>query len=205
MDIPMLYHATHAEAKNPIDASDELITRAKSGDDEAFGLIFELHHRFIFRFIYAMVGEKSLAEELTQETFLGAYKSIDSLRGEAKLQTWLCAIAKNVVGKFFRSKPKEGVKIEAEIETLQIVDTNNFPPDRKFLSKELKFLIQSAIEKLDEDKRLVFTLKELQNLSYIEISEITGYAIPKLKTDLRRAKIEMRKIIRPYLEGNDEL
>ncbi len=48
------------------------------------------------------------------------------------------------------------------------------------MSKELKGLIQSALEKLDEDKRLVFTLKELQNLSYKEISEITGHAIPKL-------------------------
>ncbi len=205
MDVSMLYHTGSAEAKNLTDFSDELIARVKSGDDEAFGLIFELHHRFIFRFIYAMVGEQSAAEELTQETFLGAYKSIKSLRGEAKLQTWLCAIAKNVVGKSFRSNRKEGVKIEAEIETLQIIDNNNFPPDRKFLSKELKVLIQSALEKLDEDKRLVFTLKELQNLSYIEISEITGHAIPKLKTDLRRAKIEMRKTLRPYLEVKDEL
>ncbi len=205
MDISMLYHAGSAEAKNLTDFSDELIARVKNGDDEAFGLIFELHHRFIFRFIYAMVGEQSVAEELTQETFLGAYKSIKSLRGEAKLQTWLCAIAKNVVGKFFRANRKEGSKSEAEIETLNIVDKNNFPPDRKFLSKELKVLIQSALEKLDADKRLVFTLKELQHLSYIEISEITGHSIPKLKTDLRRAKIEMRKTIRPYLEVNDEV
>ena len=205
MDISMLYHAGSAEAKNLTDASDELISRVKGGDDEAFGLIFELHHRFVFRFVYAMVGEQSRAEELTQETFLGAYKNINSLRGEAKLQTWLCAIAKNVVGKSFRANRKEGVKVEAEIETLNIIDKNNFPPDREFLSKELKVLIQSALEKLDEDKRLVFTLKELQNLSYIEISEITGYAISKLKTDLRRAKIEMRKSLRPYLEVKDEL
>ncbi len=205
MDVSMLYQAGSAEAKNLTDTSDELIARVKSGDDEAFGLIFELHHRFIFRFIYAMVGEQSVAEELTQETFLGAYKNINSLRGEAKLQTWLCAIAKNIVGKSFRSNRKEGIKVEAEIETLNIVDNSNFSPDRIFLSKELKGLIKSALEKLDEDKQLVFTLKELQNLSYIEIAEITGHAIPKLKTDLRRAKIEMRKIIRPYLEVKDEL
>ena len=205
MDVSMLYHAGSAEAKNLTDVSDELIARVKSGDDEAFGLIFELHHRFVLRFIYAMVGEQSVAEELTQETFLGAYKGIQSLRGEAKLQTWLCAIAKNVVGKSFRSNRKEGVKTEAEIETLQIIDNNGFPPDRNFLSKELKILIHAALEKLDEDKRVVFTLKELQSLSYTEISEITGHAIPKLKTDLRRAKIEMRKVIRPYLEGTDEL
>jgi len=61
-------------------------------------------------------------------------------------------------------------------------------------------LIRLALARLDEDKRLVFTLKELQHLSYKEISEITGSTIPKLKTDLHRAKIEMRRALRPYLE-----
>jgi hypothetical protein len=66
-------------------------------------------------------------------------------------------------------------------------------------------LIRSALARLDADKRLVFTLKELQHLSYKEISDITGSAIPKLKTDLHRAKIEMRRALSPYLEAKDEL
>ena len=200
----MLYQNS-AEAENLTNVSDSLIARAKTGDDEAFGMIFELHHRFIFRFVYAMIGEQSLAEELTQETFLAAYKGISSMRGEAKLQTWLCAIAKNLVGRHYRSNQKESGKIEVEIETMQIEDKTNFPPDKKILNRELNALIKTALEKLDEDKRLVFVLKELQKMSYREISEITKHKIPKLKTDLRRAKIEMRKTIQPYLEASDEL
>lgn len=200
MNFLMLYQ-NGAEIKNPPDESVELIRRARAGDDAAFGRIFELHARFVYKFIYAMLGESGAAEELTQETFLAAYKSISNLRGEAKLRTWLCAIAKNLVYKFLRSRHKEGQTGSAEIETLNLADDKNIRPDRDFLSKELNHAIRSALGELDADKRLVFTLKELQHLSYREISEITGCAVPKLKTDLRRAKIKMRRLLRPYLEA----
>ena len=192
----MLYHAS-AETNNLMD---KIVAQAQSGNKEAFGVIFEHHHRFIYKFIYAMLGDHSLAEELTQETFLGAYKNLGSLRSEAALKTWLCSIAKNTVYKSFRSRRKEGKQSEEEVETLDLVDYKNPPPDEKILNKELNTLIGAALAKLDEDKRVVFILKEIQQLSYNEIAEITGDAIPKLKTDLFRAKAKMRTMLQPYLE-----
>lgn len=200
MDLLMLYQA-RAEINILKDSSDNLILRAKDGDDEAFGEIFENNSRFIYKFIYAMGGDQGTAEELTQETFLAAYKSIHALRGDSHLRTWLCGIAKNVVYKSLRSGRKEGLNSGADIESLSVPDDKNLPPDQNVLSKELNRSIHSALAVLDADKRLVFTLKEFQHLSYKEISEITGSAIPKLKTDLRRAKIEMRRALRPYLEA----
>ncbi|MBA3601228.1 MAG: sigma-70 family RNA polymerase sigma factor [Acidobacteria bacterium] len=200
MDFPMLFQA-RSEIKNLMNDSDDLIVRARSGDDEAFGVIFEHHSRFIYKFIYAMIGDRSAAEELTQETFLAAYKSIHGLRGDAQLRTWLCGIAKNVVFKSLRSRRKEGMNSGEQIESLGAADDKNLPPDREVLSRELNHLIRSALARLDADKRLVFILKELQHLSYKEISDITGAAIPKLKTDLHRAKLEMRRALSPYLEA----
>ncbi len=200
MNFPMLYQS-RSEIKNLTDGLEDLIASARGGDDEAFGVIFEQHSRFVYKFIYAMLGERGAAEELTQETFLAAYKSIHGLRGEARLRTWLCGIAKNVVYKSLRSRRKEGLHSGEKIESLGAADDKKLSPDEEFLSKELNHLIRSALAELDEDKRLVFTLKELQHLSYKEISEITGCAIPKLKTDLRRAKIEMRRALSPYLEA----
>lgn len=200
MNFLMLYQA-RSEIKNLTNGSDDLIARAQSGDDEAFGVIFERHSRFVYKFIYAMLGESGAAEELTQETFLAAYKSIHGLRGEANLRTWLCGIAKNIVYKSFRALRKEGLNSGAEVESLNAADDKNLSPDEEFLSKELNRLIHTALAELDADKRLIFTFKELQHLSYKEISEITGSAIPKLKTDLHRAKIEMRRVLRPYLEA----
>lgn len=189
----MTCHASE-DLKN---SQDFIIARAKSGDKEAFGLIFEHHHRFIYKFIYAMLGKHELAEELTQETFLGAYRGIATLRGEATLKTWLCGIAKNLVYKSYRTNGKK----DDELDALNLFDGKNPPPDEQFLNKELNQVIASALGKLNEDRRLIFVLKELQNLSYREISEITGSAIPKLKTDLFRAKIEMRTLLRPYMEA----
>ena len=205
MNASMLYHLS-GEIENLMNSPDELIVRARDGDNEAFGLIFAHHNRFIYKFIYAMVGDESLAEELTQETFLGAYRGIQSLRGDAKLRTWLCGIAKNIVYKSIRSQQqKRKADSDEEIESLNLSDEKNPQPDKQFLNKELNQAIQAALAKLDEDKRLIFALKELQQLSYNEISEITGYSIPKLKTDLHRAKAEMRNALRPYLEAGNEL
>lgn len=201
MDISMLYHAS-VDTKILMN---DIVAKAQSGDKEAFGLIFEHHHRFIYKFVYAMLGKHSLAEELTQETFLRAYICISSMRDETKLQTWLCAIAKNVVYSSFRSTKKEGKQSDEELEFLHLFDDKNPSPDQQFLNKELNSIIGKALEKLTEDKRLVFILKEVQHLSYKEISEITGDGIPKLKTDLHRAKAEMRSILRPYMEVKNEL
>ena len=191
----MLYHAS-ADIQNSMD---RIVAKAQAGDRDAFGQIFEHHHRFIYKFVYAMLGAHELAEELTQETFLGAYKNICSLRGDAKLQTWLCGIAKNLVYKSFRNHRKEGQPSGAEVESLNLFDEKSPSPVDQFLNQELNQVIAIALSKLNEDRRLVFILKEIQHLSYYEISEITGNTIPKLKTDLHRAKIEMRAILRPYL------
>lgn len=200
MEFSMLYQG-RAEIGELTDETDDLIARARSGDREAFGVIFQNHSRFIYKFICAMLGgdEECTAEELMQETFLAAYKNIGGLRGEATLRTWLCAIAKNLVYKNFRSRYRERFNNDEQIKSAANIKTAL--PDREFLSKELNRTISAALAELDEDKRLAFVLKELQHLSYKEISDITGSSIPKLKTDLHRAKIEIRRLLRPYLEA----
>src|SRR5216683_36392 len=110
-----------------MNSSEELISRARTGEDEAFRLIFDRYGRPIISFIYDMVGRRDLAEELTQETFVRAYKNLKEL-SDGKL-----------------------------------------PPDRQLLDKVLNGVIRDALGALDEDKRLVFTLKIFQQRSYEEI------------------------------------
>ena len=87
---------------------------------------------------------------------------------------------------------------------LEVADSGP-APDEQLLNKELDYVIGKALETLTEDQRMVFTLKVLQQKSYEEITEITGHSVPKLKTDLHRAKSKMRELIRPYMEIRDEL
>ena len=186
--------------------SESLIELARGGDEEAFRLIFERHHRIVLRFIYGMVGNLGQAEELTQETFLSAYRSLGSYSEEGKLTPWLCGIARNVTRNWTRTRRNENLDVELDgQEALEVKDSLNQTPEGNFLDRELNAKIRAALQTLDEDKRLVFTLKILRQLSYEEIAQITGSAIPKLKTDLHRAKAEMRRLIRPYLEDNHEM
>src|SRR5687768_8856578 len=96
-----------AQAGVLMDSFEELIIRARRGDDEAFRLIFERYARPIISFIYDMVGQRELAEDLTQETFVRAYKNLSALQDDTKLSMWLFGIARNVARESLRSRYKE--------------------------------------------------------------------------------------------------
>jgi RNA polymerase sigma-70 factor (ECF subfamily) len=188
-----------AFAGSLMNSSADLVARACQGDQEAFRLIFERYSRPLISFIYDQVSSRELAEELTQETFVRAYRSLHTLRAETKLSTWLFGIAKNVARESLRARVRDGRHVDLEDKlVLNLSDREPVPVDQ-LLNRELNELIQRSLALLDDDKRLVFTLKVFQQCSYEEIAEITGFSIPKLKTDLHRARTEMRRRIGPYV------
>jgi RNA polymerase sigma-70 factor (ECF subfamily) len=146
-----------------------------------------------------------MAEELMQETFMQAYKNIGTLREEAKLLSWLCGIARHVALHSLRSRQGKNQWIGIDDQEVAELKEAQGNPETKILNAELKAVIHDALAALDDDKRGVFILKVLQQMSYEEIAEVTGFSIPKLKTDLYRAKVQMRRLIRPYLEVRDEM
>ena len=174
--------------------------RAEPLDAEAFRRVFDRYFRPVTSFIYDMVGQRELAEELAQETFVRAFKGYGGLRDESKLSTWLFGIAKNVAYEALRSRKRGRLVGIEEVPEMQTRDASP-QPDGQLLNKELGAVIQRALAALDDDKRTVFTLKIFQQKSYEEISTITGFSIAKLKTDLHRARAEMRRRVGPYVEG----
>jgi RNA polymerase sigma-70 factor, ECF subfamily len=109
--------------------AENLIARVKSGDSAAFRVIFERHHRFVLRFLYGMVGQHDIAEELTQETFMRAYKHINTFKDETKLTTWLCGIAKNVAYNSLRTRRARNETIEIDDESIADVRSEEASPD----------------------------------------------------------------------------
>ena len=181
-----------------MNSSADLVTRVCAGDAEAFRLIFERYSRPVISFIFEMVNDRALAEELTQETFVRAYRAIRRMQRETKLSTWLCGIARNVARESLRARARAVRHVDlADKEVADLWDRKPVPVDG-VLSKELNEVIRRSLSALDEDKRLVFTLKVLHQCSYEEIAEITGYSIAKLKTDLHRARAEMRRRVGAY-------
>jgi RNA polymerase sigma-70 factor (ECF subfamily) len=182
-----------------MNSSEDLVAQARRGDEEAFRLIFERFARPIISFIYDMVGERELAEDLTQETFVRAYRNLGALREEARFSTWLFGIAKNVARESLRTRRRDNHNVEIGDPVVLELSDGHPSPAGQLLDKELNGVIHDALGLLDEDKRVVFTLKVFQQRSYEEIAAITGFSISKLKTDLHRARAEMRRRISPYL------
>src|SRR5918911_486589 len=199
MDVMGLACQPGAYAEASMNSHEDLIARARRGDEDAFRLIFERYTRPVISFIFYMVNRRELAEELAQETFVRAYKSLDTLRDEAKLSTWLFGIARNVAREAIRERLKEQSEVELDGHTALELRDEKRTPAGELLDKELGSIVRRAILKLDEDKRLVFTLKVYQQRSYDEIAEITGFSIPKIRNDLHRARALMRRRLSSYL------
>ena len=178
-----------------------IIAQARHGDEDAFHAIFRRYGRPVLSFLYNHVNDRALAEELTQETFVRAYRNLNYLKDDARLSTWLFGIARNVAREASRQtiKAKRNIALdEPEAMNLRMLGAT---PDGAILDRELNETIKQALAGLDEDKRMVFSLKIFQEKSYEEISTITGHSIGKLKTDLHRARAEIRKRLEPYLIG----
>ena len=159
------------------------------------------YSRPLLGFIYDLVSQRDLAEELTQETFVRAYRNLKELRDDARFSTWLFGIGRNVAREALRLRRRDNKNLVNNEEFVQEhEDTRNASPADQVLEKELNLTIETALRALDDDKRVVFALNTFHQRSYHEIAEITGFSLAKVKTDLHRARVEMRRRIRPYLE-----
>lgn len=184
-----------------MNSSEDLIRRARTGDQDAFRLIFERYARPVLSFIHDLVGQRDLAEELVQETFVRAYKSLKNVRDETKLASWLFGIGRNVAREAIRARQKENKNcIDSDFSNSGVEDNTQVSPAQNLLQKEMNQAMHSALALLDEDWRTIFVLKVFHQCSYQEIADITGFSLAKIKTDLHRARLQVRRRMRPFLE-----
>ncbi len=167
--------------------------------DENFEEIFYRYGKPVLSFIRGMIGDRAIAEELTQETFIRAFQNIESRQAGARLSTWLFGIAHNVVREAVRQKYRSLRSVGLDRPEVGDFRDSQPPADDRMLVRELIGKVQAAMNALPEDHRVAFVLKMIHRLPYDEISAITGSSVGKLKTDLHRARIEMRRRLEPYL------
>ncbi len=175
------------------------LAQARSGDAEAFHAIFDRYSKPILSFLYGILGNRAHAEEMTQETFVRAFRRLGSIRKESHLSTWLFGIARNVAREAIKAKYRGRRTTDLDDQTSRALRDQNTGPDERLIAAELSLRIQAALAALRTDQRTVFILKVLHKMRYEEISDITGSSIGKLKTDLHRARLEMRQRLGPYL------
>ncbi|HZS44083.1 MAG TPA: sigma-70 family RNA polymerase sigma factor [Blastocatellia bacterium] len=189
------------ERRSPEDIQ-SIVARACAGDEAAFHAIFNRYSKPVLSFIYHLLSDRSRAEELMQETFVRAYRNLGTMRADTQLSTWLFGIARNVVREAVKEKYKEQRKVSLDEPVSQGLEDAQPLQDERLITSELQAAIQKALSGLTEDYRIVFVLKVLKEKSYEEISAITGASVGKLKTDLHRARLEMKKKLQPYLNAS---
>ncbi len=172
--------------------------RAQAGDPEAFHYLFLRFAKPVLSFVYNLVGDRQRAEELTQETFIRAYRGLGSIRNAGQFSTWLFGIARNVVREAVRERYRHSPNVALDDPLALSVADGRPGADEELAATELGRTIRRALSSLSEDFRTVFVLKVLHQLSYDEIASITGASVGKLKTDLHRARLEMRHKLLTY-------
>ena len=188
------------------DDLDRLIKRVKSGDVEAFEEVYSLYGKRILSYLYRMTGSRADAEDLTQDTFVLAFRKIESLQDNRKFQSWLYKIAQNNVYQKHRTRLPQMDSIDedgsGELSDVQKLATPFKSPEKDLLSGELGKVVQKVIRSLPVKYREVFVMSAIQRMSYQEISETVGRSLASVKSDIHRARVNVRDQVKSYLGDN---
>ena len=180
-----------------------LIRRLQQRDERAFEEVVRLYQHKVYNLVLRMIGNQQEAEDIAQEVFVTVFKSIDTFRGESKFSTWLYRIAANhcknrmkYLGR--RSYNTTGELDEAAERQLALAQPSALTPhidgpDKVLEGMQLERLVQQGIALLDEEHRTLVVLRDVENLSYQEISTITGLAEGTVKSRLHRARMALKE------------
>ena len=166
-----------------------------AGDGVAFREIVDRHHRGLFALCLRMLGDRAEAEDLVQETFAKSFRSLEEYDPAYRLSTWLYRIALNTCRDHIKSPRRRERPRDAAL-FAEISSTNDDPrPDLDLERAERASRVRSAIDRLSDAYREAIVLKDLQDLSYQEIRDITGHPITALKIRVVRARARLRELL----------
>ena len=176
-----------------------LIERAQSGDPEAFTPLVVKYHDRLYTHIYGRVKNAETAEDLTQDTWLRAFRAISSFRGDSAFYSWLYRIAENVCTDHFRRQ-------KYNTEPLHLIDENRITettpcPSRGVEHAELRLHLQEAIAHLTPLRRRVFLLYYHHELPIKAIAAEIGRSEGTIKSHLRNARLQLQESLTPYLRN----
>ena len=184
----------------------ELVRRVQSGDKSAFDILVLKYQQKVINLVTRYVHDPHIAMDVSQESFIKAYRGLKNFRGDSAFYTWLYRIsintAKNHLVSKSRRMPDDDIDAqEAEQydggEKLRDIST----PENELLSSEVQRTVQNAIDALPDDLRIAITLRELEGLSYEEISDSMDCPIGTVRSRIFRAREFIEKELEP-LVGN---
>jgi RNA polymerase sigma-70 factor (ECF subfamily) len=185
--------------------SDEtLIQRILDGDAYAFEQLVERYQQKVFNIAFRMSGNHEDALDLSQESFLRAYRALHRFKGQSAFSTWLFRIVNNTCIDALRKRKRQPLVVmstDSSIETEEGEYQIEFPapegenPEEQTLNKELREQVQLALSRLSEEHRLALVLRDIEGYSYEEIAELLELNIGTVKSRINRARVAIREEI----------
>lgn len=186
-----------------------LMMACRQGRQEALEELYRRHHRAVFAFIFRLVHDRQLAEDLVQETFLRVYGSRKRWQPKSKFTSWLYRIARNLCIDEKRRYWNRLVQRDTDTQigsprdaqsTIDQAEDKGCDARQHYTEKVHAEIIRRAVDSLSRDQREVIILNKYHGLSYMEIAEILGVTPESIKQRAYRAHIKLREILQPLLE-----
>lgn len=183
---------------------DVLVERLKAGDQMAYAQLVDRFAGRIYRLALRMMGNETDAEDVLQETFLSAFRSIDRFEARSSLGTWLYRIASNAALMRLRRKEPDQISVDEPVERDdgEIVPRQFFDfcclPEEDLLRDEARAVMFQAVDNLPPTLRSVFVLRDIEGLSTEETGDLLGLSISAVKSRLMRARLKLREELSVY-------
>lgn len=186
------------EAQHDPDAA--LLEECRAGDSAAFDTLIRRYKDRIYRAVYRYAGNREDALDLCQEVFIRAYRGIKGFEGNAKVYTWLYAIAANVCKNSLRDSHRKGRDKGTSLEALQAAapavaaeaSIHSRTPSDDAMSEELQTLLQQCLDELPDQYRMTFVLRTFEDMSYEEIADVMECPTGTVKSRLNQARRLLR-------------
>ena len=181
----------------------ELVTQAQGGDSRAFDELVRRYQDKVYRLSYKILRHEDDASEALQDAFLSAFRGIKNFKAESTFSTWLYRIATNAALMKYRKRREGHVSLEQsqstneDAEALQLPDWSTQPLE-DLLDAETNEIMAEGIQKLPEELRTVFVMRDIQEKSNAEVAEELKLTVAAVKSRLHRARITLRDRLHRY-------
>jgi RNA polymerase sigma-70 factor (ECF subfamily) len=191
----------------PADNEAVLVSAAKRGDRAAFEELVQRYERKIFRLAYNITQNKEDAQDVAQDAFLKSFEHLDGFQGDSRFYTWLVRITVNEALMKLRKRRPNQLPLDEYIETEDDLIPREIQdwgptPEQRYAQRELQQILASVIGQLEPGFRVVFQLRDVEQLSTEETAEALGLSIPAVKSRLLRARLKLRERLNRYFQGS---
>ena len=186
-------------------SDEELVRQVQAGIISAYNLLVVRYQHRVVKIAQKYVSDFADASDIAQEAFIKAYKALPNFRGESSFYTWLYRIVTNAAKNFLDSSSRQRSQVDVDDEVLNASSpealTDRQTPDSIIESEELKKVILKAVGELPKELREAFMLRELEGLSYDEISEKAGVPIGTVRSRIFRARQYIESKMEQFRKG----